>query len=100
MWIFVKKDFCPPISFVSSPQPCQLLLNYSNLGFGVGFLFAFLVDDGGRSITHEALVESFMACFGENCSQICEHQIICLFLQHQTTKHEGLVRQRIPWQPL
>ena len=38
------------------PQPSQLLLNDSNLGFGIGFFLAFLVDHGGRSTTHEAFV--------------------------------------------
>jgi hypothetical protein len=31
-----------------SPQHCQQLLNDSDLGFGISFLLAFLVNDGGR----------------------------------------------------
>ena len=72
MWIFVKKDFCPPISFVSLPQPSQLLFNHSNLGFGVGFLLAFLIDHGIGSVAAEVFIGNFMAYFEEVCSQICE----------------------------
>ena len=59
--------------YVSSPQPCQLLLNHSNLGFGVGFLFAFLVDHGGRSTTHEAFVGKHYDLFWRNTFTICEY---------------------------
>ena len=48
----LKMSFCGLLF----PQPRQLLFNHSNLGFGVGFLLAFLVYDGGRSTTHKALV--------------------------------------------
>ena len=58
-------------AFFLFPQPRQLLLNDSNLGFGVGFLFAFLFHHGGRSAIHEVFVGEFYGLF----------QKLCLFLQ-------------------
>ena len=49
--------------FFLFPQPSQLLLNHSNLGFGIGFLLAFLVDHGGGSAMHEVFVGEFYCLF-------------------------------------
>ena len=57
----------------SFPQPRQLLLDDSNLGLGVGFLLAFLVDDGGRSTTHEAFVGKHYDLFSRNTITICKY---------------------------
>ena len=66
-----------PVSFScflkSSPQPSQLLLNHSNLGFGDGFLFAFLVDGGGRCTTHEALIGDLYGLFWRKTFTIYEY---------------------------
>ena len=40
----------------SFPQSGQLLLDDGDLGFGVGFLLAFLIDHGGRSAIDKAFV--------------------------------------------
>ena len=66
--------------YLSFPQPSQLLLNHGNLGFGVGFLLAFLIDHGIGSVAAEVFIGNFMACFEEVCSQICEHsKILSIF---------------------
>ena len=48
----IGRRFVYPNKSLLLSQPAQLLFDDSDLGFGVGFLLALLIDYGGGSSTH------------------------------------------------